>query len=196
MRIATLCLLSLFCLLSGLTMEAQAADAVALAPALPSLARDVWISEIRGGAYLHDPTSPENGSVDLNLEVLSVKPFLPADPVLALLVPRFHLGGSLNTAGKTSHVYGGLTWTFDITSKLFVEGAFGVAFHNGDTGRYVPVGHAALGCTPLLREAGSLGYRLDANWTVMATVEHMSNAGLCNANRGLTNYGLKLGYIF
>ncbi len=30
----------------------------------------------------------------------------------------------------------------------------------------------------------------------MATVEHMSNAGLCANNRGLTNYGGKIGYTF
>jgi hypothetical protein len=30
----------------------------------------------------------------------------------------------------------------------------------------------------------------------MATVEHMSNAGLCDRNRGITNEGLKVGYSF
>jgi hypothetical protein len=30
----------------------------------------------------------------------------------------------------------------------------------------------------------------------MATVEHMSNAGLCKQNRGLTNYGARIGYRF
>jgi hypothetical protein len=30
----------------------------------------------------------------------------------------------------------------------------------------------------------------------MATVEHMSNAGLCSQNRGLTNVGVRLGYTF
>ena len=30
----------------------------------------------------------------------------------------------------------------------------------------------------------------------MATVEHLSNAGLCANNRGLTNVGLRVGYTF
>ena len=31
---------------------------------------------------------------------------------------------------------------------------------------------------------------------MMATVEHMSNAGLCAKNRGLTNFGARIGYRF
>ncbi|HKH96014.1 MAG TPA: acyloxyacyl hydrolase, partial [Beijerinckiaceae bacterium] len=30
----------------------------------------------------------------------------------------------------------------------------------------------------------------------MATVEHLSNAGTCAQNRGLTNVGVRLGYTF
>jgi hypothetical protein len=30
----------------------------------------------------------------------------------------------------------------------------------------------------------------------MGTVEHASNAGLCTFNRGLTNFGARLGYTF
>ncbi len=28
----------------------------------------------------------------------------------------------------------------------------------------------------------------------MATIDHMSNAGLCSENRGISNAGLRLGY--
>jgi lipid A 3-O-deacylase len=31
---------------------------------------------------------------------------------------------------------------------------------------------------------------------VMATIEHLSNAGLCAQNRGLTNIGARIGYTF
>jgi len=41
-----------------------------------------------------------------------------------------------------------------------------------------------------------LGYRLTTHWQVMASIEHNSNAGLCDRNRGLTNGGLRLGYRF
>ena len=30
----------------------------------------------------------------------------------------------------------------------------------------------------------------------MATIEHLSNAGACGQNRGLTNVGARLGYSF
>ena len=31
------------------------------------------------------------------------------------------------------------------------------------------------------------------HWELMATVDHMSNADLCDENRGLTTVGLRLG---
>jgi hypothetical protein len=48
----------------------------------------------------------------------------------------------------------------------------------------------------MFRESASLGYRITSNVSVMGTVEHISNAGLCDQNRGLTNVGLRLGYRF
>jgi len=40
------------------------------------------------------------------------------------------------------------------------------------------------------------GFRFDEHWTLLATWEHISNAGTCSRNVGLNNYGLKLGYRF
>lgn len=176
--------------------SASATDLAAPTPPPPVFARSPLISEIRLGVFAHDPGSPESGSADINGEILTPKLLAPSDPILALLVPRLHIGGTVNTAGKTSSAYAGLTWTFDVTRQVFVEGSFGVAVHNGDTGRLSSPNRAALGCSPLMRESGSIGYRLTSNWTVMATVEHMSNAGVCSENRGLTNYGVRLGYVF
>ena len=34
------------------------------------------------------------------------------------------------------------------------------------------------------------------SWSLMATIEHYSNAGLCEHNRGMTNFGVRLGYRF
>jgi hypothetical protein len=115
---------------------------------------------------------------------------------MAFFVPRIHLGTTINTAGDTSHVYAGFTWTYDFTDKLFAEASFGLGFHNGKTSDFVPRNRLALGCSPLFRESASLGYRISQNWSVMATVEHLSNAGLCNDNQGMTNYGVRVGYVF
>lgn len=181
---------------AALPSIASAADLARTPAPAPVLARQGFISELRLGAFAHDPTSPEKGSVDINGEILTVKPFIPADPLLAFLVPRLAVGGSVNTAGDTSHAHASLAWTYDITTKLFVEASLGVAIHNGKTGTIVPRDRVALGCSPLFRESGSIGYRFDEHWSVMATVEHLSNADACSRNRGLTNYGVRVGYAF
>jgi lipid A 3-O-deacylase len=157
------------------------------------------VSELRVGASAQDPWGPEKGSVNFTGEILFAKPFTTADLFTSYFVPRPHLGASLNTRDDTSFGYAGLTWTVDITPRLFVEASFGGAVHSGNTHSslaLVPLDRAALGCSPLFRESGSVGFRVSQNWSVMATVEHLSNAGLCNQNRGLTNIGARLGYTF
>ena len=154
------------------------------------------LSEFRLGASAQDPWGPESNSANLTGEILFAKPFTAADLFTSYFIPRPHIGGSVNFSGETSFAYAGLTWTVDITPRIFVEGTFGGAIHNGETGKLVPVGRAALGCSPLFRESGSIGVRLSANWSLLATVEHLSNAGLCDQNRGLTNIGARVGYTF
>jgi hypothetical protein len=180
----------------GLCAAASAADMTVPPPPAPVAPTPSFLSELRLGIAAHDPAGPESGSVDLNGEILFAKPFRATNPIWDLFIPRFHVGGSANFAGLTSFGYAGLTWTVDITPALFVEGTFGGAVHNGDTHLVAKPGRDALGCSPLFRESASVGLRLDARWAVMATVEHMSNAGLCSQNRGLTNVGVRLGYTF
>jgi hypothetical protein len=166
----------------------RAAD---LGYAPPSAQPFGWLSEIRAGGFVHDPLSPEKGTVDFNGELLFGKrAFTGWDA----LVPRFHVGSTINFAGKTSHVYAGATWTYDVTSAIFLEATFGGAANNGV--RLPTPGRNAMGCAVTFRESATAGFRITQNWSVMATVEHMSNAGLCVENRGLTNAGLRLGYTF
>ena len=151
--------------------------------------------EVRGGVFAHDPVSPEKGSADINAEILS--PRLPISAgTWQVLVPRLHLGATINTAGKTSHGYTGLTWDYDLTKSLFVEASFGGDLNNGKTGNTLVQGRNAMGCMAAFHESGSLGYRLTNTLSLMATIEHVSNAGFCERNRGLTNMGLRLGYAF
>jgi lipid A 3-O-deacylase len=155
-----------------------------------------FLSEVRLGTFAHDPMSPEAGSVDVNGEILFAKPFGDGTGTWDFLIPRPSIGGTANFVGKTSQGYAGLTWTYDITKSIFVEASFGGSANNGKTGVIVPPGHNALGCNVSFRESASFGYRFNENWSLMATIEHMSNAGLCNQNRGLTNYGARIGYTF
>jgi hypothetical protein len=162
--------------------------------AAPAAPLSDW--EVRGGLYAHDPLSPEAGSVDLNGEVVGPKLWQSSDPLWSLLIPRPDIGTTISLGGKTSNVWGGAAWNFDLTDRIFLSSTFGVGINNGKAGNTVPPGWNAVGCNWWFHESESLGYRLTQNWSVMATIEHSSNAGLCHENRGLTNAGLRLGYRF
>jgi lipid A 3-O-deacylase len=151
--------------------------------------------EGRFGLSWQDPGGPEEGSLSLAGEILFPKPFR-AEGFADFLVPRLHLGGSTNLQGDTSFAYAGFAWTWAVTETVFIEGALGAGIHNGETGRFAPTDRLALGCSPLFREAAAIGYHLTERLSLLAQIEHLSNAGLCDANRGLTNLGLKLGYKF
>ncbi len=43
--------------------------------------------------------------------------------------------------------------------------------------------------------SSTVGYRLTDAWSVMLTVEHTSNSGICKQNRGLTNVGMRLAIL-
>lgn len=178
---------------------AQAADPSALVPAYrPPVQPLSIVSEFRIGGAAQDPGSNEKNTSNINGELLFAKPVTGLDRFWAAFVPRPTVGGSYNFDGRTSYAYLGATWTFDITDRIFVEGFFGAGFHNGYTGPKadVPKIYNALGCNPLFREAAAVGFRLTEHWSIMATIEHMSNAGLCVTNRGLTNFGGKIAYTF
>ena len=53
-----------------------------------------------------------------------------------------------------------------------------------------------LGCSVLFRESASIGVMVTETASVMATIEHASNANLCADNRGLTNMGIRFGWTF
>ncbi|SDA25914.1 Lipid A 3-O-deacylase (PagL) [Methylobacterium sp. UNC378MF] len=201
--------LCLFGILTGAAiLPASAADvpppAAYAAPVQPLSI----VSEIRIGGAVQDPGSAEGklpgfSKANVNGEILFAKPVLSMDPFWQAFVPRPTVGGSYNTGGRTSYAYLGATWTLEVfpetfNRRVFLDGFFGGVAHNGWTGpkAETPYGFNTLGCSPMFREAAALGFRLTEHWSIMATVEHMSNAGLCANNRGLTNYGGKIGYTF
>ena len=144
------------------------------------------VSELRFGFSAQDPWGPENGSGDVTGEVLFAKPFTPADLFTSYFIPRPHLGGSLNFGGDTSFAYAGLTWTVDITPRVFVEAALGGAVHNGNTSPFEAAFRPTrpLGCSPLFRESGSVGYRLSRELERHGDARaSCSNAGACSENR-------------
>ena len=185
---------------AGPPVAAMAAD-VPAAPAAgpsqsPSPTPALWGWEVRGGVFVHDPLSPEAGSVDINGEVLAPKIFEGSDPFWSQFIPHPALGATVNTAGKTSNLYGGAAWNFAVIGRLFFSADFGVGVNDGKIENPEPPHWNAVGCNWWFHESASIGYRLTDVWSVMGTVEHSSNAGFCSQNRGLTNFGVRLGYQF
>ena len=195
MRVPPVVGLSLLIAASGIvTASAETSKRRGAPPAAqpPSL-----LSEFRFGFSAHDPWGPERGSGNLAGELLFAKPFTTADLFTSYFIPRPHVGGSLNFDGRTSYGYAGLTWSVDLAQRVFVEGSLGGAIHDGNGHPHLaPPGRQALGCSPLFREAGSVGVRLSTQWSLMATVEHLSDWGTCGADRRLTNVGARVGYAF
>jgi len=152
------------------------------------------IDEVRvGGLKQAVDDAPGEGGPALNLEVLFGR--VPSshyeNHILDFfLTPRPYIGANI-AFGKTDQFYWGAAWDFKIMDRLYFEADFGGAAHDGPLSE---LQRASYGCTVNFKEAANLGYALSEHWRVLAEVDHMSNAGLCGTNRGLTNAGVRLGY--
>lgn len=155
------------------------------------------IDEFRLGVLSND-LSREKDGVNLNAEVLFRRPnvYYKNKLLLFLFNPRLHIGGSLNTDGGVSKAYVGATWDYRLTNRLFVEASFGGAIHDGKLKRPPGSSFPALGCRVMFRESASVGFELTEKLKMMVTVDHISNASLCNYNDGLTTLGVRMGYKF
>ena len=155
--------------------------------------------EVRGGVFQHGLGSVERNTLDLNLEVLFQPLPIGTNEWWTILVPRPHLGGFINTAGRTDIGYAGALWRFPIYNELFTELFFGGAVHNGL--RDGSPTRSALGCPFGFNFGASVGYSFTRTWSMVGTYNHMSNGNSsvgtdCPHNRGVNNVGLKLGYAF
>jgi len=161
----------------------------------PAVDSNSWISEFRLGMLAHGVGSPEREGADLNAEILFIKPF-SASGWAEAFIPRPQLGATINFAGKTSTVYAGGAWRYDLfNTPFFTEISLGASLNNGQLEERNNDMNP-LGCHLLFRESGSIGYDIDTHWSIMATFEHSSNANLCDHNRGLSNIGARVGYRF
>ena len=159
------------------------------------------VDEFKFGVLAHDvglfDKHVESGA-DINFEML----FTPPEFFRVIGSPRPHLGGSLNTAGKTNDGYFGLTWGITLIQNLFgwgggvfANGSLGGALQDGFTNS-APPDRKKLGSTALLRESIELGYQLTPNLSVSGFVDHMSNANLAPHNAAITDAGARLGFKF
>jgi lipid A 3-O-deacylase len=148
-----------------------------------------FIDETRIGVLepVDGPSGDKFGAPDINVEVLFERfgPEYQSSVLNHLLRPRLDIGTSISTKGGTNEVYAGLTWDVFLTRRLFLEGSAGGALHTEDDRDF--------GCTANFRESGSVGVMLSERWDMLATMAHMSNANLCDENRGLTDVGIRFG---
>jgi len=159
-------------------------------------AHPFWtVDEARIGGFKQAiDNAPGEGNGALNLEVLGGRfPGGYDNSILDFfLTPRPHIGTTI-AFGKTDEFYWGVTWDAKLTDRFFFETSFGGAAHDGPLHE---LHVASYGCEVNFRESASLGFALTPEWRLLSTIDHMSNAGLCGNNRGLTNAGLRLGYKF
>ncbi|HVH75447.1 MAG TPA: acyloxyacyl hydrolase [Stellaceae bacterium] len=170
-------------------------------PAEPMIVQMPLINEVKTGILAHDVgflgDHIETGA-DVNLEVLFNSP----DFLHAIGSPRPMIGGDINTAGKTSDGYFGLTWGITLIQNLFgwggsvyANGGLGAAINDG-YGDNAPPGRKDLGSPVLFHLSAELGYQFTPTFSVSAFLDHMSNANLANHNAGITNAGARFGVKF
>jgi lipid A 3-O-deacylase len=160
------------------------------------------INELRLGIYQHDTgiigTHKEEGA-DFALEALT-------RPVTALWLigsPRIVFGGAYNTAGQTSQIYLGIDKqldflhnTFSSSDAFFIEGTIGGVWQDGKhdvVGTPLEARWKSHGGSFLFRPGLALGYRFNQTWSIAASLNHISNAGLGNPNEGMNDLGLLIG---
>lgn len=154
------------------------------------------LDEVKLGVLDHDVQiggEHKEDGVDGNAELLFVSP-----PILSpLFSPRPHFGVTVNSAGKNSYAYVGLTWLAHLGDAAFADLGLGGAIHDGpDTTSPFTHDHKGLGTRFLFHESAELGYRLSSTWSVALFIDHVSNADIGSRNPGLTNIGGRIGYSF
>ena len=160
----------------------------------------VWSrSEVRVGGFLHAiplGRGQEYGGVDLSAELLLPRPSLWTGSFWRSFAPRPDIGFALNFDHKTSYAYVGGAWTASFERAWFVEPAVGLAVHNGKFDAPLGQDRLSLGCNPVFRLAFSAGYRITPRWALTASMEHLSNGGLCSPNQSLNEVGPRLSLAF
>jgi lipid A 3-O-deacylase len=91
--------------------------------------------------------------------------------------------------------YAGLSWDYNITSKLYLSGSLGGAIHDASNLKN-PVNYKGLGCRALFHLGAAVGYDITPNVTVQAYADHFSNANLCSENDGAESAGVRMGFRF
>lgn len=152
--------------------------------------------EVFTGVYAHEIETPltfavEEGGADIELGYR----FAPEDALEFIGSPQPYVLASVNTAGDTSFVGGGLAWRFD-TGGIFIRPGVGVVVHDGPDLRVSPTTfqRTDLGSRVVFEPELGIGTRLTDRLDVEASWVHISHARLFNAqqNPGIDMWGVRL----
>lgn len=154
-----------------------------------------WLYEVKFGVLYHDMDYLWSGftredGVDFNGEMIFA-------PKFELFGGAFRgaLGGSLNSTGDTSKAYLDLRYMYEFRNGIFLSGGSGGAVHNGNLTNSDP-DRKALGTRFLFHTALEAGYRFAGHHALSVYYDHISNAGLGDANQGLDTLGVRYGFRF
>jgi len=152
-------------------------------------------NEARFGIMAYDRgalTTDDFSGVVINGEMLFASP----DILSRIGSPRPYLGFDAAIADDPIHFfYGGLSWDFKLTEKLYLGASLGGAVTTAENLEN-PSAYKALGCRFLFHLGAAIGYDLNEHWTVQAYADHFSNANLCDPNSGAEATGVRIGYRF
>lgn len=153
--------------------------------------------EFRLAGLFHniEPSGDERGGIDIGGSVLFPKVSTGLAGISSYWIPRVHIGGTGNFARKTSFAYAGVTWSISVAQDYFFSFDFGGALNNGEP-HGIAGERVSMGCHATFRESAAFGRSISSNMSIAATIEHFSNADLCDMNSGITNLGLMVGYKF
>lgn len=189
--------------IAGFAMLALAAPVAAQSLYDPSPMAEV-ISELRIGLNAHDVDHAAlpfrinewklNQIEDVSFDLLFHSPDL--DVFRWVGSPRPEVGATINFDGQDSLAHLALTWQLPLfETPLYLEGSFGAAVHNGALTGAAP-GRKNFGCQVNFYERFGIGAHVGDNVTATLTYEHTSNNDWCQANDGLSNFGLRVGWKF
>jgi lipid A 3-O-deacylase len=158
-------------------------------------AKDLF-SEIKIGVLDHDVPDlwsgfrREDEAVDINIEAL-----LSPSVQFFCGVIRPAVGATINTGGRTSHIYIDARWQYETPIGIFLGIGLGGTVHNGELDNSDP-DRKALGSHLLFHIPVELGYRFDDHSSLSVYFEHMSNAYTQDFNEGMDDIGIRYGYRF
>ena len=158
-----------------------------------------FLDEVRVGVYAHNWIHDEGSPVDVSGEILTSPIGYPnnfgGQWFSWLFDPRINIGAMINTGGKTSYGFTGLTWRLPIYKGFFFEGESAAPSTPRRCAMWATASTPAAASTSA--KSGGFGYQFNEHWDLIANIEHISHATFCtHINPGLTQVGARVGYKF